>query len=405
MQLPHTAALAFGCWLLGWLLMASAAQATPFVPRDDAQVVEQLPSRLDAGTRAQRQRLAQAPGHLPSALALAQSALARARELGDARDVGLAQAALAPWWHLPQPPAAVRLLRATIRQNQHDFEAALGDLDALAQDAPGTPLPIQAQAVFTRAAVLQVTGQWVPAQADCTHLLTPRFASLGQALNLAAQACVAELRSLQGQGQAAQATLSALAAQAPQDAWLALVRAELAERLGDTNQAARLYAQAQSAQADVYTRAAHADFWLGQGQPAKALALVDCPSCEADALLLRKALALHQLRAPQAASVAASLQARFDAARSLGNNLHMREEARFALEVLQQPERALALARSNWAKQKEPADALLLARAARATQRLEATAGAAFAQALAVDVRVATAFHARPQALRAGAGL
>jgi Tfp pilus assembly protein PilF len=200
---------------------------------------------------------------------------------------------------------------------------------------------------------------------------------------------VAELRSLQGQGQAAQQELAELAQQAPGDTWLALVRAELAERLGAVDQAQRLYTQALGRQPDVYTRAAFADFWLSQGQPRKALALVGCDNCEADALVLRKALALQQLRDPQAASVAAGLQARFDAARALGSNLHLREEARLALEVWRQPERALSLAQSNWARQKEPADALLLARVAQALHRPELASGTYFAQAPVVDVRVA----------------
>jgi hypothetical protein len=62
----------------------------------------------------------------------------------------------------------------------------------------------------------------------------------------------------------------------------------------------------------------------------------------------------------------AELAARFDATRRRGDTVHRREEARYALEVENDPARALGLARANFAVQKEPADARLLADAARA---------------------------------------
>ena len=62
----------------------------------------------------------------------------------------------------------------------------------------------------------------------------------------------------------------------------------------------------------------------------------------------------------------AELAARFDATRRRGDTVHRREEARYALEVEDDPARALALARANFAVQKEPADVRLLADAARA---------------------------------------
>ena len=46
---------------------------------------------------------------------------------------------------------------------------------------------------------------------------------------------------------------------------------------------------------------------------------------------------------------------------------HAREQAMFALWVDKQPQRALALARSNVTQQREPLDLLVLAQAARAT--------------------------------------
>ena len=46
--------------------------------------------------------------------------------------------------------------------------------------------------------------------------------------------------------------------------------------------------------------------------------------------------------------------------------MHLREEARFTLELLDRPTAALELARRNWATQREPADARILLEAAAA---------------------------------------
>ena len=60
------------------------------------------------------------------------------------------------------------------------------------------------------------------------------------------------------------------------------------------------------------------------------------------------------------------LAARFDAARSRGDSVHRREEARFRLTIAHDAAGALALARTNWNVQREPADRRVLVEAARA---------------------------------------
>jgi hypothetical protein len=363
--------------VLGWVGVATALYAAPFTPTHDAEVVQTLSTRWSPGARQQYAQWARQPQQLPLALATARQAIERSRLTGDPRELGLAQAALALWWTLPQPPATVRLLRATLAQSQHDFTAALLDLNVLAVNntSPPIPLELQAQARLTQAAVLQATGALAQAMQACMALRSEQFAPLGQAVSVPARACMAELDSLQGQTQRAAAALAALATQAPHNPWLALVRAELAQRMNDPAAAkARFHEALQPTEAggstDIYTRAAYADWLLEQGQAKGVLALVPASdNTTPDALLLRRAIALHQLGHAEAAAAAAQLQARFTAARQRGVNLHAREEARLALEVLGQPEQALALARHNWAQQKEPADAVLLWRAATAARQ------------------------------------
>lgn len=347
------------------LLHGALAQAAPFVPADDGTVVERLTVRWTAEARRQRAELARDPNRLPLALASAGSALQRARRFGDPRELGAAQAALAPWWSLADPPPAVRLLRATVLQAEHAFAPALQDLEHLLADGRA-PLAVQAQAAWARVAVLQVVGRLADAREACAALAGPRFAALGAALALPAGACRAELASLTADPRAAAAQLGLLAQAAPNDRWLALLRAELAQRLGDAATADAAFALASAGEADLYAVAAHADWLLESARPAEALRLLQAHPGDADALLLRRAIAATRLGDARAAQWRDALTTRFEAARVRGAALHQREEARFALDVLGDAGRALSLARSNWAVQKEPADALLLARAARA---------------------------------------
>jgi hypothetical protein len=383
--------------LLGIVLLGmttgvlAGAVAAPRVPASDDEVVATLPNRLGPAARQERQlrsQLQRQPGDLGLALRLARAAIERARRDGDPRELGVAQAALAPWWQHPDAPAPVRLLRATIRQSQHDFDTALTELDALlAAPDSQVALPVRAQAELTRAAVLQVRGRLVEASAGCTRLAGPRYRSLGDAVGWSARVCLAELASLQGHAAEADTTLAALAGEIDAQggpgsaAWLALVRAELAERQDDPR-AEALFRQAVQLQPDTYSRAAWADWLLDHGRAAEVLALIPEPDPTQlpDALLLRRAIALQRLqgqdtrRAAAATAASDALQERFDAAHARGDNTHRREEARYWLDLRGDARRALALAEANWAIQREPADARLLADTARAAGQPQAAA-------------------------------
>jgi hypothetical protein len=370
--------------------LVAAAQAAPYTPANDDEIVQRLPIRWDAVARQRQMALAREPRNLALGLATARAAIERARRHGDPRELGVAQAALAPWWTMDAPPHPVRLLRAIVRQSAHEFDAALADLERLVHDRT-TPLAIQAQAGLTHAAVLQVTGRLAEAAQACRALRSAHFESLGRSLSIPARACSAELRSLAGHPQEAATELEALAREAPDDRWLSLVRAELAQRMGDDAAAQARFGEATGADADVYALTAHADWLLDRGRHAEALALAQSGDLDADALMLRQTIALHRLRDPRAAAAASAMKLRFEAARQRGGNLHAREEARLALDVLDEPAHALALARENWTRQKEPADAVLLWRAAQAAGQPAAAdlLRAWVKQGASVDVRLA----------------
>jgi hypothetical protein len=345
-----------------WLSLSSADKPGP-----DAG-----PALAAAAPPAQGAMDASAARRLAAAASYARAAIDQARREGDPRWLGAAQAALAPWWAQSAPPPVVRLLRATILQSQHQFDAALLDLDALVPDTR-TPLGMRAQARLTRASVLQVRGRWPEAAQDCQ--------ALADTIPVESAACLAELASLRGDTAQAHQALGQLGRQASpaQATWLALMRAELAERMGRVHEADGLYQQALQAGRDSYTLGAYADFLLDAARPAEVVALLG-PYQQVDALLLRLALAWQAMgpaHAREAKQAVATLQARFDAAHVRGERVHLREEARFMLQLRQQPQAALPLALANWAVQKEPADVRILLQAARATGRQDVLARAA----------------------------
>jgi hypothetical protein len=83
-----------------------------------------------------------------------------------------------------------------------------------------------------------------------------------------------------------------------------------------------------------------------------------------DALLLRYTLAEKMLRAASVSQHVADLNERFLMNQLRGDNSHRREHGRFALDLLNRPSDALALAEANWEVQREPWDARLLLEAA-----------------------------------------
>ena len=358
-------------------------------PTQDGAIVEHLPTHVGdaaerraaiAAERAQRAQLQQHPDELGLALKAANDALARGRLRGDPRELGVAQAALAPWWGRADAPPEVRLIQATALQSQHFFQEALVELDAVLA-TPGASLPVRAQAELTRAGVQQVLGHFAEAEAGCRRLVGIEFMALGSGVRLNGSACLAELSSLQGHADTAAATLGRLAgapdpssaattAGAPAPGWLNLMRAELAQRRGDPA-AGALFAAALKANADVYTQCAYADWLLDQHRPAEVLALLKGNEA-ADPVLLRIALAykdLHGRNHPLTREATTMLGERYDAALLRGDRSHGREQSRYELELRGDARAALGYAKSNWLVQHEPADEVVLARAAHAAHR------------------------------------
>jgi len=120
--------------------LATLAAAAPYVPKDDAVVLEHLPVRpSDPVARELRQlraQLAENPRNRQVAIRLAERYFALANSEGDPRYVGYAEAGLRPWWDDPAPPLDALVMRAILKQYSHDFSGAMQDLVAATREDP-----------------------------------------------------------------------------------------------------------------------------------------------------------------------------------------------------------------------------------------------------------------------------
>ncbi len=365
----RTAALWVG---LGLAIGPALVRAAPHLPASDETVVETLPIRYDpalAALAGLRERAQRQPHDLAASLPLVRAYIDAARRNGDPRFLGYAQATLAAWPEGAAAPIDVRVLRATILQSLHQFDAALAELDAVL-----TLRADHAQALLTRATILQVRGRYAEAQRDCGVLLR-------NGGEVSAALCLGSVASVTGRLPAAGSLAQHALASVPDSdtaerVWAYTLLAETANRQGQFVQAQNYFQQALQVDAtDRYARAAYCDFLLDRGQPELVLAWTRDQTRD-DNLLLRRALALQALAGlagrsaggaewqEQLNGAVAQLRERHAAAQQRGDRTHLREAARLSLFLLHDSNAALQLARENWAVQKEPADARILLEAA-----------------------------------------
>jgi tetratricopeptide (TPR) repeat protein len=360
----------------GWLLAlrvaalliaagTSDAFAGPYMPTNDGAVL----AEVSAGTRyadVSARRLARA--RVDVAIPLAQFYIQQSRLSGDLRYLGYAEAVLAPWVRQSSPNADVLVLQATLQQSRHEFAASLATLDHALAVRPKNP-----QALLIRATVLRVLGRYPEADAACegfSRLVEPRLAAL----------CTESLQGLRGHLESAYSSLTQISTQGwlnSEKSWLYSEMGEMAVRLGRDADAERWFQQdLRLSPTDFYVRAAYADLMLQQGRAGEVLTLLAGQE-SFEPLLLRIAIAQKRLHDPALGQSSARLRAAFAAELQRGEAVHRREQARFLLDVLDQPEPSLAAALENWMVQHEPDDVLVLMRAAIAAGNPAAAAPAA----------------------------
>ncbi len=353
------------------LAIANIVFSKPYIPASDREILERLPYKAsDAGQREIRrmsQALREMPDNAALAAELARRHIEQGRATSDPRYFGYARAALSHWWDANDAPVEILVLRATLHQNQHRFDQALIDLNRALLRAPSN-----GQARLTKAVVLQVRGEFDAALQECRAL-----ASHADAIVTAT--CIASVQSLNGELRSSYEMLSRSVAQLKQQssalrAWVLSYLADMATRLGEWQTAETYFLEALAADPrDAFLLGAYADLLLDGKRPREAIKLLQDQE-RADGLLLRLALAQRAAGHAQWHASRDTLAARFTAAKLRNERVHLREEARFTLHLLDRPHEALALAQENWLIQKEPADAQLVIDAARAANVPDAAA-------------------------------
>ena len=389
----------FKAMALASLLVAAqfnAAAATALQPLRDDEVLEVLPAVTRS--RPLQSATAPAPGAAPgnpaAAASQAREDISVARQTGDTRYWGRAQAVLAPWWDQPGAPADLAVLQATVQQGRHEFAASRAVLTAALARTPG-----HAQGWMNLAALERLSARYTESLAACDAV-----ARAGQAFY--AEACRLETQSLQGQHQLALQgfqTLIDQTTQAGQRSWLLSLLAESQERSGQDAAAAQAYARSLAAEHDLYTAIAFSDLLLRTGKTAQALQIL-VPLPETDAVLLRRATAWKRQGDARWTAGRDVLQARVDELKRRGDDaaLHGRELALAALWLDEDAARALPLAQSNLRLQREPLDwwvALQSARLARDSTALAQIQTAISAVGLQ-DARLASAPAGAPKAAK-----
>jgi hypothetical protein len=343
--------------------------AAAYVPKSDMQVLERLPFKPSDPVARElgqlRRELQGSPQNREVAVRLASRYYDMVAEEGDPRFLGYAQAALAPWWELPTPPTDVQLIRASLRQFQHDFNGAMSDLEQVL-----TREPQNVRARILRGIIHIVQARYEQGRMDCEALR----GGDGELLSLA---CHAVIDGLTGKAAPAYASLKSAydlhpAASNDEKRWIQLRFAELSQRQGKSALAETHFKQALAlGGSETFLLANYADLLLDLQRPAEVVALLK-DKVLSDGLLLRLAFAERTLNLPAAAEREAALSARYAAAQLRGDTVHQQEEARFALQVQGDPKKALWLSQENWKVQREPRDARIFLEAAIALKDIKA---------------------------------
>lgn len=350
----HPWVMAFFISVLG---LPATLQAAPYTPAQDDVVLMELNERQQQLAQQTRTSGEQHRDEA-AAIQLAQAQIRYSREQEDPRFLGYAQATLAPFSDSSDP--AVTILTASIEQQRHHFSQAQTRLKQLLARAPN-----QAQGWLLLANIQRVQGQYSDAQHSCQQAaphLSPAVTIL----------CQASIQAMTGHAQKAYTVLQRLADSnqhlgTDYALWLQTILAELALQQGFADDAQRHIAQGLAiAPDDNYLHLLRSDIWLQTNQPQRVIADLERWQ-ERDGALLRLAIAGKQNGHADANRWANDYAQRMQDAQDNGRTIHLREHARYLLDVAEQPNEALKVAKENWQKQKELADLRLLQASAKAS--------------------------------------
>ena len=360
--------------LVIFIVFLSETRADSFVPQSDDQVLLTLSPAVTAIARSvraqERSSESNNAGDAARQYSIAElssvisESYVLATRNNDPRAFGHTLSLIGAWPEQQPIPAMVRLIHASVLQHNHEFMAALQQLDTVLSNDPAN---LQARLIYSQVSL--VIGDYEAVAQQC-QAIEAAGAQI-YALN-----CGAQLQSITGNAEfalsAVEETLLARPTNATQQIELLLTAATTAERLGFVDRAERYYRAVLSMNPQsLFTTLRLSAFLLHQGRPEAAIELLrpyanSANDLEAQILLVR---ALQGAGMPANAELLASIGAEIESLQRLGDEAPHKLLAQYQLYIAEDFATAVRSASLNWKLQKEPGDTLLLASAAVASEQ------------------------------------
>ena len=324
----------------------------PYIPESDDTVLTVLPRSLLVdrnAVRQLRQQLAADPQNLNLAVTVANRYLSIGKRDGDPRFFGYARSAISPWWDANDAAPQVLKLRAKLKENDHQFEAAAADLKLALLQKPNDP-----QLLLELANIYRVQGKF-----DAALLIGDQLEQSSGPVTAAL--CRAPIFVLTGRVREAEQILDEIKPAAEESfpstlTWISAVQGDIALALGKNAKVESRFLKGLERNGDeVQLLRRYGDFLLDHERNKEALDLLRDHIGD-NGVLLRAAIAAKRCDNPAAEQWSRQLETRFNEIRMRGSEPHGRFESRFALHVQNDPDRALKLAAKNWERQKEVRD-------------------------------------------------
>lgn len=336
----------------------SADPLTPVFKRESQ--LAQLPAFIAA-----RQQSTKQPNSAEQASASAKLALQMYQSTGNTRFLGAAKSSIAPWQNIAQPPAAIWLLRGRILQTEHHFAEAAQDLSHYNREHAAST-----EALLLEADAWRRAGEINRSRRTCFELAIQGRTDL-------ATYCSAEILLSVGQAETAKTLVEPVidytaSLPAAQKNWAMAIYADLLSATGETEKAAAVWATVIAGDGTALTyKLAYADVLLALARY-RAVADLLSEHASTTAALLRLTVAATRLQQDDAAMLKSVLEQRLTRVKLTSEpDLHLREEALFALWLEDDAPASLRLALRNWELQKGWEDAALVIHVAELLQNVD----------------------------------
>lgn len=328
-----------------------ASPSTPILQRGPRY--ENLSELADAR---REQRVSEPSAEQATTVALL--ALQLYQSTGNSRFLGAAKSSIAAWENMDKPPMTVWMLRGRIAQTEHRFAEAARDLARFNQMHSG-----QIEALLLEADAWRRTGEIAHAKTACMRV------ALNGRMDLASY-CSADILLSVGQPEAALALIHPIIVNVrsmplAEQVWASAIYADLLYATGREEEAAEVWARVVAGgDAPLTYRLAYADVLLSLSRFEDVVILLG-DDTQTSAALLRVTVAAARLERDDAAAMQSTLEGRLQiSALTSTADLHLREQALFALWLEEDAGKALQFALRNWELQKGWEDAALVQRIA-----------------------------------------